>query len=290
MFNYVKLTSCASCSLFPETPLTLSQLCRVSLRKATGVRGLEKIAKLNIPSRLIDYLSYNWDAGMGGRSRLVAPWLLALPSPVVCLKPSVAIDRTEFPESPLTVVFHLRGLLENISKALGRPCLSFCWGRGPVLALLELCSNSGVSSIQLSSFHWPSSEGLSGKTVLGTQGKAKQGWGPGYCCWFPHVWEVQGCSAISNSFSTTQCWGAQRDCLSHRGWSCGRWGPDHVAWDGYISDILLLGCFFSGAKGGYFPRPTSTHYSGTLYGFYGGSSGSSFPTTSSVSQEIFLQF
>lgn len=44
---------------FPETPLTLSQLCRVSLRKATGVRGLEKVAKLNIPPRLIDYLSYN---------------------------------------------------------------------------------------------------------------------------------------------------------------------------------------------------------------------------------------
>lgn len=50
------------CSLgpfFAETPLTLSQLCRVSLRKATGVRGLEKVAKLNIPPRLIDYLSYN---------------------------------------------------------------------------------------------------------------------------------------------------------------------------------------------------------------------------------------
>jgi ankyrin repeat/SOCS box protein 13 len=43
----------------PETPLSLSQLCRVSLRKATGVRGLEKVAKLNIPPRLIDYLSYN---------------------------------------------------------------------------------------------------------------------------------------------------------------------------------------------------------------------------------------
>lgn len=60
---------------------------------------------------------------------------LAEPS-VVCLKPSAAIDRTTFPESPLTVLFHLlRGLLEKISKALGRPCLSFCWGRGPVLAL-----------------------------------------------------------------------------------------------------------------------------------------------------------
>ncbi|XP_072510320.1 ankyrin repeat and SOCS box protein 13 [Notamacropus eugenii] len=44
---------------YEKTPLTLSQLCRVSLRKATGVRGLEKIAKLNIPPRLINYLSYN---------------------------------------------------------------------------------------------------------------------------------------------------------------------------------------------------------------------------------------
>uniref|UniRef100_A0A5F8GS11 Ankyrin repeat and SOCS box containing 13 n=2 Tax=Monodelphis domestica TaxID=13616 RepID=A0A5F8GS11_MONDO len=44
---------------YEKTPLSLSQLCRVSLRKATGVRGLEKIAKLNIPPRLINYLSYN---------------------------------------------------------------------------------------------------------------------------------------------------------------------------------------------------------------------------------------
>lgn len=44
---------------YEKTPLTLAQLCRVSLRKATGVRGLEKVAKLNIPPRLIDYLSYN---------------------------------------------------------------------------------------------------------------------------------------------------------------------------------------------------------------------------------------
>lgn len=59
MFKAVKLTLCASCPFLPETPLTLSQLCRVSLRKATGVRGLDKIARLDIPSRLIDYLSYN---------------------------------------------------------------------------------------------------------------------------------------------------------------------------------------------------------------------------------------
>ncbi|XP_023488111.2 ankyrin repeat and SOCS box protein 13 isoform X3 [Equus caballus] len=50
---------CVKVLLKAETPLTLSQLCRVTLRRATGVRGLEKIAKLNIPSRLIDYLSYN---------------------------------------------------------------------------------------------------------------------------------------------------------------------------------------------------------------------------------------
>ncbi|XP_057587068.1 ankyrin repeat and SOCS box protein 13 isoform X2 [Hippopotamus amphibius kiboko] len=44
---------------YEKTPLSLSQLCRVRLRKAAGVRGLQKIASLNIPPRLIDYLSYN---------------------------------------------------------------------------------------------------------------------------------------------------------------------------------------------------------------------------------------
>lgn len=45
--------------LVSETPLSLSQLCRVTVRKAAGQRALEKIAKLNIPQRLIQYLSYN---------------------------------------------------------------------------------------------------------------------------------------------------------------------------------------------------------------------------------------
>uniref|UniRef100_A0A8B9X6W0 Ankyrin repeat and SOCS box containing 13 n=1 Tax=Bos mutus grunniens TaxID=30521 RepID=A0A8B9X6W0_BOSMU len=44
---------------YEKTPLSLSQLCRVSLRRAAGVRGLEKIARLDIPPRLIDFLSYN---------------------------------------------------------------------------------------------------------------------------------------------------------------------------------------------------------------------------------------
>ncbi|XP_017694938.1 PREDICTED: ankyrin repeat and SOCS box protein 13, partial [Lepidothrix coronata] len=43
----------------PETPLSLSQLCRVTVRKAAGQRALEKISKLDIPPRLIQYLSYN---------------------------------------------------------------------------------------------------------------------------------------------------------------------------------------------------------------------------------------
>ena len=46
-------------SLSAETPLSLSQLCRVSLRRAAGVRRLEKIARLDIPPRLINFLSYN---------------------------------------------------------------------------------------------------------------------------------------------------------------------------------------------------------------------------------------
>ncbi|NXV46234.1 ASB13 protein, partial [Uria aalge] len=45
--------------LVSETPLSLSQLCRVTVRKAAGQRALEKIAQLNIPPRLIQYLSYN---------------------------------------------------------------------------------------------------------------------------------------------------------------------------------------------------------------------------------------
>ncbi|XP_010074410.1 PREDICTED: ankyrin repeat and SOCS box protein 13-like [Pterocles gutturalis] len=50
----------AKCFEFYEkTPLSLSQLCRVTVRKAAGQRALEKIAKLNIPPRLIQYLSYN---------------------------------------------------------------------------------------------------------------------------------------------------------------------------------------------------------------------------------------
>ena len=57
------LLSCSfnsvSSFLLLETPLSLSQLCRVTVRKAAGQRALEKIAKLNIPQRLIQYLSYN---------------------------------------------------------------------------------------------------------------------------------------------------------------------------------------------------------------------------------------
>ncbi|NWY07099.1 ASB13 protein, partial [Nothoprocta ornata] len=44
---------------YEKTPLSLLQLCRVTVRKAAGRRALEKIAKLNIPQRLIQYLSYN---------------------------------------------------------------------------------------------------------------------------------------------------------------------------------------------------------------------------------------
>ncbi|KAJ6666287.1 hypothetical protein lerEdw1_000559 [Lerista edwardsae] len=49
----------AKCFEFYErTPLSLSQLCRLSLRQAIGQRALEKIAKLHIPPRLIEFLSY----------------------------------------------------------------------------------------------------------------------------------------------------------------------------------------------------------------------------------------
>uniref|UniRef100_A0A8C8R6L0 Ankyrin repeat and SOCS box containing 13 n=1 Tax=Pelusios castaneus TaxID=367368 RepID=A0A8C8R6L0_9SAUR len=43
---------------YEKTPLSLAQLCRISLRRAASQQGL-KIAKLNIPLRLMKYLSYN---------------------------------------------------------------------------------------------------------------------------------------------------------------------------------------------------------------------------------------
>ncbi|XP_069485742.1 ankyrin repeat and SOCS box protein 13 isoform X2 [Ambystoma mexicanum] len=44
---------------YEQTPRTLRHLCRLTLRRAVGLRGLEKVAKLNIPRRLIEYLSYD---------------------------------------------------------------------------------------------------------------------------------------------------------------------------------------------------------------------------------------
>ncbi|NXB16340.1 ASB13 protein, partial [Rhagologus leucostigma] len=44
---------------YERTPLSLSQLCRVSVRRAAGRRALEKIPQLGIPARLIRYLCYD---------------------------------------------------------------------------------------------------------------------------------------------------------------------------------------------------------------------------------------
>ncbi|XP_006633346.1 ankyrin repeat and SOCS box protein 13 [Lepisosteus oculatus] len=43
---------------YERNPLSLQQLSRVSLRKALGTTGLEVVAQLNIPQRIINYLSY----------------------------------------------------------------------------------------------------------------------------------------------------------------------------------------------------------------------------------------
>lgn len=77
----LKLTSPYILSLSAETPLSLSQLCRVSLRRRPGRQGLEKIARLDIPPRLIDFpllqLSFrrevqaDSDSGRGGFSASV---------------------------------------------------------------------------------------------------------------------------------------------------------------------------------------------------------------------------
>ncbi|KAM4036128.1 ankyrin repeat and SOCS box protein 13 [Anomaloglossus baeobatrachus] len=50
----------AKCFEYHEkTPRDLSQLCRLRLRKALGQGAVEKVYKLNIPQRLIEYLAYN---------------------------------------------------------------------------------------------------------------------------------------------------------------------------------------------------------------------------------------
>ncbi|XP_071280306.1 ankyrin repeat and SOCS box protein 13 isoform X2 [Agelaius tricolor] len=50
----------AKCFEFYErTPLSLAQLCRLSVRRAAGRRGLQGIGRLQIPPRLIRYLCYN---------------------------------------------------------------------------------------------------------------------------------------------------------------------------------------------------------------------------------------
>uniref|UniRef100_H9G763 SOCS box domain-containing protein n=1 Tax=Anolis carolinensis TaxID=28377 RepID=H9G763_ANOCA len=54
--NYPEWVS--SNHVYYGTPLSLSQLCRLSLRRAIGQRGLQKVAQLHIPPRLIEFVSY----------------------------------------------------------------------------------------------------------------------------------------------------------------------------------------------------------------------------------------
>ncbi|XP_054844899.1 ankyrin repeat and SOCS box protein 13 isoform X1 [Eublepharis macularius] len=55
-WNSSQTTKCFE--YYEKTPLTLSQLCRLSLRRAFGQHALERIATLQIPRRFIEFLSY----------------------------------------------------------------------------------------------------------------------------------------------------------------------------------------------------------------------------------------
>ncbi|KAM4747194.1 ankyrin repeat and SOCS box protein 13 [Rhinophrynus dorsalis] len=44
---------------YEKMPRTLSQLCRLNLRKALGKKAAENVFRLSIPPRLINYLTYN---------------------------------------------------------------------------------------------------------------------------------------------------------------------------------------------------------------------------------------
>lgn len=81
-----------------------------------------------------------------------------------------------FPESLSAVLFRLLcRLLENVSKALGAPCLGFCWGRGPVLALLGLCSHSGIPRRPSVLFLWTFIRGTLRKDSSGNTGEGQAG-------------------------------------------------------------------------------------------------------------------
>ncbi|XP_053321034.1 ankyrin repeat and SOCS box protein 13 [Spea bombifrons] len=43
---------------YERMPRTLAQLCRITVRKALGQKAIENASKLNIPPRLIEYISY----------------------------------------------------------------------------------------------------------------------------------------------------------------------------------------------------------------------------------------
>ncbi|KAM4701858.1 ankyrin repeat and SOCS box protein 11-like [Discoglossus pictus] len=62
--------------LFAEGPATLSQLCRLCIRKILGASCLQSVTRLNLPERLEDFLLYRED--------VTSTWLFCLCT-VVCL-------------------------------------------------------------------------------------------------------------------------------------------------------------------------------------------------------------
>ncbi|KAM7157454.1 ankyrin repeat and SOCS box protein 13 isoform 2-T2 [Molossus nigricans] len=123
--------------------------------------GENRQAEHPFPAHRLSFLQLSCRPGRREQADGTLAAGLAEPS-VVCLKPSVAIDRTTFPKSLLAILFRLLcRLLENISKALGRPCLSF--SRNFALTLV-------FPAIQLSSFtDFPQKD--SWETLLEAQGR-----------------------------------------------------------------------------------------------------------------------
>lgn len=198
-----------------------------------------------------------------------------------------------FPESPLSVLFHLlHGLLENISKALGRPRLSFCCG--PVLALWNFALTLAFPGSSCPLFTDLPQKDSQERLFWEHRGRPSRAGAQGTAVDFHKSGRSRG--AVPSLIHSALCspGGFKRTAWATAGGPVG--GEVLTTWPGM--DVLVTSChldaFVLEPRVGTFqgpPPPRYTHYSGTLYGFYGGSSGSLFPTTSTVfHRELFFSF
>lgn len=132
-------------------------------------------------------------------------------------------------------------LLEDISKALERHCLSFYREHGAVLAFLELCYNSGVSSCPFVLLSLMSLRRTLRKDSSGGTGEVQARLGSRVLLLISTCLEVQEQGAISDSVSTRQ------PCATEGGWWEVRSWLRGLGWLHWWRPAF--GCFFSWSWG-----------------------------------------